>query len=133
MNPAMSIAVSGLQAAAKRVAISADNVVNMRSRSLAPGTTAAEDPSAFRAMRAYQQALGTGGTSVTTRPVTPASIPVYNSSGSLQGNGGIEYRPNVSLEYETMEQITAKRAYEASAKLISTVDDMTKTLLDSIK
>jgi flagellar hook protein FlgE len=41
--------------------------------------------------------------------------------------------PNVSLEREAVEQISAARAYKASAKLISTVDDMTKTLLKSFK
>lgn len=131
MNQVFDIAASGLQAAAKRVDVSARNVVNVRSVGTpegASGVTASV--AAYRPVKVRQTSLAGGGVEVDTVPVNPPSTLGYEPSNPVADERGMVAVPNVDLAAEMVEQSLATVAYKASAKLLKTADEMTKTLLD---
>jgi len=62
-------------------------------------------------------------------PTTASGQPIAGADGSQIVQGAIE-APNVDLATEFINMITAKAVYEASAKVITTADNMEKRLLD---
>lgn len=129
MIQAFSISLSGLQAQEKRLAVSADNVANQRSRRVDPEGPA-EQPGAFQPKRVQDVTLGGGGVRGELRPVTPASVRSYEPSSPDADAEGLVNRPNVNLAEELVTQMQAQRAYEANAAAIRTQDEMTDALLD---
>ena len=117
MEAALHSAVSGLRAASKRLEVSAANTVNAQSVDYAPG-------------RVVQTALAAGGTRAEAVPISPPSVPVYTPQSPAADADGIVQRPNVSLESEAVEQMLARRSFEANLRTIETADQMTRTVLD---
>jgi len=115
MEPVLNIAVSGLRAAAKRLEVSASNVANDRSTGYVP-------------RRVQQTAYAAGGTRAESVPVQPPSVPFVDPNDP----DAAATRPNVSLEEEIVEQMLARRAYEANLRTVEAADRMTRTLLDTI-
>jgi flagellar hook protein FlgE len=103
MIDAMNTGLAGLRAAETRVNVRAQNIVNAQS----------ED---YRPLEAEQTTDESGA------PRVRVSRPP-----ELQG----EY-PFVDLASELVEMKVAQRAYEASAQVIRTADEMSKTLLDTL-
>ncbi|WP_282608011.1 flagellar basal body rod protein FlgC [Pelagibius sp. Alg239-R121] len=120
--------VSGLQAQSKRLAVSADNVANM-STAGTPGVTDGPD-AAYAPKEVIQTTTAQGGVKAETRPVQPASVPVYAPQNPLADDEGVVEIPNVSLEQEFVNQILAKRAYQANVAVIKTQDEMLGSLMD---
>ena len=116
-------------AQSKRLAVSADNVANMRSRGVDPDGPAAQ-PGAFQPKQVKEVSTGGGGVRGELRPVTPASIQTYEPGSPDADAEGLVNRPNVNLAEELVTQIQAQRAYEANAAAIRTQDEVTDTLLD---
>ena len=129
MIQAFSISLSGLQAQEKRLAVSADNVANQRSRGVDPEGPA-EQPGAYRPKRVQEVTTGGGGVRGEVRPVTPASVQSYEPSSPDADAEGLVNRPNVNLAEELVIQMQAQRAYEANAAAIRTQDEVTDALLD---
>jgi flagellar hook protein FlgE len=102
MSNAMSIGLAGMRAAETRVAARAQNIVNWQS----------ED---YRPVEPEQTTRASG------EPVVRVSRPP-----ELSGDF-----PYVDLAEEIVDMQLAKRAYEASAKVVKTEDEMQKTLLDT--
>ncbi len=125
MNTIMGIAVSGLQAAAKRLQVSASNIANMANRGAvtAEGTVAAD---LYRPHQAVQVTTPGGGVRAFARPVDPAFHIVPDPSG----NGGRVAMPNVDLAEQTVEMILAKTAYKANAAVIEVARELDDVLLD---
>jgi len=101
-----SIALSGLNAASTRLANSANNIVNART----PG---------FKPSDAVTESVDNGGVIVDIRERTPASVQT--------GNGEV---PNVSLEQEVVNSITAESDFKANLALLKTQKELDKSLLD---
>lgn len=101
MSNAMNIGIAGLRAAETRVHVRAQNIVNWQS----------ED---YRPLVPVQTSEAAG-------PVVRVSRPA-----ELTGD-----YPFVDIEAEIVDMQIAKRAYQASAKVIRTADEMSKTLLDT--
>jgi flagellar hook-associated protein FlgK len=97
----LNIAVAGLRAAETRVAVRAQNIVNWQSQDYVPLTPVQ--------------------TSEPAGPVVRVSRPV-----ELTGDF-----PYVDIAGEIVDMQLAKHAYRASATVIRTADEMTKTLLDT--
>lgn len=131
MSSVLSIAASGLAAQSKRLAVSADNVANIRSL----GLTADRRNAAAGAYEPKQTALSStrgGGVKATPVPVAPASYGSYEPDDPNADANGLVPRPNVSLEREVVTQIEAVRAYQANLKTIAAEDRMLGELLDSL-
>src|SRR5437016_12551670 len=76
MSSVLSIAISGMQAAATRLEISARNVANVRSAGALPdaqGNFSADAPRAYTPQRVDQVDLSGGGTQAIVSNVAPSS------------------------------------------------------------
>lgn len=144
-------ALSGAAAATNRFNVSANNVANIQSRGVAPEETARpqqnnaqpEETQGFQPLRAIDQSQEGGGVQSTTRPISPASIPVLQENppvgGEAQpgqqqagetGQEGIGFLPNVDLANETVQQISSQRQFEANLRTVQTGLQLNQSLLD---
>ena len=121
MNPILSTALSGLQAATKRVGVSASNIAN------ALTSRPASDPDgAFRAQRVVSRAVPGGGVATDVVEKDPATV-----TGPDPGvPGGVSVFPNVDFAEEAVNQITAVASYRANAAVIRTQQEIDDALID---
>lgn len=129
MIAGFSASLSGLMAQTKRLAVSADNVANSRSRGVDPQGPA-EQPRAFVPKQVQQVTTGGGGVRAEVRPVDPLSVAVYAPNSPEADAEGLTYVANVNLAEELVTQKLAQRAYEANAVALRTQDEITDSLLD---
>ena len=129
MMQGFAISLSGLMAQGKRVAVSAANVANMRSRGVDPEGPA-QQPGAYGPGRVQEVSVPGGGVRGEVRPITPASVQTYEPGSPDADAEGLVDRPNVNLAEELVTQMQAQRAYEANAAALRTQDEVTKSLLD---
>ena len=129
MISAYNSALSGLDAASQRMAVSANNIANQFSTySDVNGQTTDAPYVPQDIVQASQD--NTGGVTTYTKPRNPASIPYFTpDSPQADSNGMVDY-PNVSPENEMMNVILASNSYKASVKTLQTQDEMFATLLD---
>ena len=125
MSSIASIAISGLQAAAKRVAVSADNVAN--ARTARPVEVEGETPEGvFEPQEVVQTALEHGGVRADVRAVNPATLVVADADSPT----GTAAFPNVDLATEIVNQRLAVQDYKAAIRLLEVEDEMFDALLD---
>lgn len=127
---AIQTALSGLNAAAKRVATSANNLANM-------GTTGSlkdGEQAPYSAQTVTQTAGGaeTGGVTAAAVPKGTPFVPAYDPGSPFADESGNIGVPNVDIAEEAVNMMTAKASYQASLKTIETVNEMQKELLDSV-
>lgn len=132
MADTFSIAVSGLNAASRALAVSASNIVNARSG----GAVTADGYQGYQPQAVTQSSVAgagvtgarfTGGGVVTgARPVVPAFMPAPGEDGTAYG------LPNSSLSADLVQMRMAQAAYKASVALIRTQDDLQKTTLSVV-
>ena len=125
MNPVLSIALSGLQAATKRLGVSATNVANATvSR---PTTEGAPKPEgAFAALEATGRTTPGGGAATDVRERTPATVTGPDPASPT----GLSAFPNVDLAEEAVNQKAALASYRANAAVIRVQQDIDDALLD---
>ncbi len=138
----LPISVSGLTASTARLAASASNVANARTRGPVPQTPATTPPPAdqkdkpevYRAIDTVQTSTrdgaNSGGTRATYRTRQPEFVQEYDPSSSLANEDGLVAAPNVDIGGEVVEQIKAESAYKANLKAVQVAEDMLKSLLD---
>lgn len=122
-----STALSGLQAATKRVAAAANNVANLNdvtSLSPKPG-----DPQQFQPLLTTQSSLPSGGTIAQVHNVTPASVPSFQPDSPFANADGLVAVPNVDLATEMIDSLTASTSYKANIKVIEVAQQMQDALL----
>lgn len=124
---ALSTAVSGLNAATTRLAVSANNVANAFS-SGRPG-----DPGspAYQAQDVQQSAVPGGGTRATVVARNPATQLAFDPASLRASDSGLVEIPNVDFGEELVAQRAAAAAFKASAAVIRTVDEQQRELLDA--
>ena len=106
-----AVALSGLYANEKRLAVAADNIANANTEG-------------FRAKDLQQSSNDGGGVSTRVVERSPATVQVPDTEG------GIRELPNVSLESEIINSKLATYGAEANLKVIQTQDKLNKYLLD---
>ncbi len=133
MGSVFDIAVSGLRAQSRRLAVSADNVANLSSLGVHPDPELAK-PEGFAPQRTVfsSQTPGGGGVGASTATITPASFLAYQPDHPDADPDGMVPLPNVSLEQEVVEQIQALRLFQANVKSIQVQDQMLGALLDIV-
>lgn len=129
MNPIFNIAVSGLNLQSKRLAVSADNVVNLGSTGVRTDRVDSGEEG-YVPHRVLGVAGPQGGVRGESRPVDPPSVLRYEPGAPDADEQGLVARPNVALEQEMVTQLQAKQAYKANLKVIETLDEMLGALLD---
>lgn len=106
-----SVALSGLYANEKRLAVAADNIANANTEN-------------FKAKELKQSSNEAGGVSTRVVERNPATVSVPNNEG------GTKELPNVSLEQELVESKFATYGAQANIKVLQAQDKLNKYLLD---
>jgi|SRR3954471_1328329 flagellar basal-body rod protein FlgC len=129
MNSVMSIALSGMMAAQKRLEVSASNVANISTTGPLAGAPASVR-SAYAALRTEQTGTAGGGTVAHVGTESPATLPVSDPGSPDADANGLVAAPNVDLANEALQQLIARHSYAANAAVIRAEDRMVKSLLD---
>ena len=133
MSSVQSIAVSGMLAAARRLQVSAQNVANVRSDGALPdaqGNYAPDAPRPYTPQRVDQVELSTGGTRPVVTEVSPSYVATYDPSAPYANQDGLVAAPNVDLADEMIQQLMATYAYAANARMVTSYNQMVKSLFD---
>jgi flagellar basal-body rod protein FlgC len=133
MSSISTIALSGLNAAARRLEVSASNVANVSSTGALPnadGTVPAGAPTAYVPLELVQTASAGGGTQTTVTTVTPSTSAVSDPQAPFANQDGLVAAPNVDVSQELVSQMIASYNFAANAAVMTVDDRMTNTLLD---
>lgn len=137
MNSIIATALSGLDAARKRLEVSAANVANVDSDGALPDASSEEDggaeaPHVYTPLSVAQQPLVTGGTAATVQAKEPATFRRYAPNASYANRSGFVANPNVDLAAEGINQLAASRAYEANARVLKVGLDLERETIDAL-
>jgi len=128
VGSAINIALTGLDAASKRIEAASNNIANASSTARYVGGNYVNDP--FKPQEVVQESQTTGGTLASIQNIKSPSVPVYDpDSGIADAEGYVQY-PNVSLEGQAMDTILARNSYRSAISVIKSSDEMMKSLLD---
>jgi flagellar basal-body rod protein FlgC len=131
MSVAGTIAVSGLNAAALRLQVSASNIANASSNGpVADAPNPENFPPAYSALRVNQTEHAGGGTSATIVNGSPATIATFDPGAPYADDGGMVASPNVDLANELVETLIASFSYAANAKVIRADAQMSAAVFD---
>jgi flagellar basal-body rod protein FlgC len=131
MSIASTIAVTGMNAAALRLQISASNVANVQSSGPLPDSASAGSyPPAYNALTVNQTAMPDGTTFATVAPVLPGTVQSWDPSASYANAQGMVAAPNVDLGNEAVQQMMAGLVYAANAAVVRADNQMTSALLN---
>ena len=133
MSSISAIALSGLNAASRRLEVSASNVANSQTTGALPnadGTVPAGAPTAYTPLALVQTASAGGGVQTSVTTVTPPTTAVFDPQASFANQDGLVAAPNVDLAQEFVGQLLASYSFAANVAVLKTNDQNTKSLLD---
>ena len=116
--------LSGLNAASKRLEVSAHNIANQFSTQSVINGKTSDTP--YTPQRVDQISLSSGGVLAKASHVNPATTTVSD------GQGGTTQQPNVDPANELIQQNIAAYDFKANLKTIQTQDNVLKSLLDIV-
>lgn len=126
---ALSIGVSGMQAAEARLNAASSNIANVRTAgSLDPNA----GPAPYQPIDAVSVDIGSGPSGVMTSYQPRNSKPVAVSdpdSGYADANGMVGM-PDIDIASEMVSALMARYEFAASAKMVGIASDMQKTATD---
>ena len=134
MSSISAIAVSGMNAAARRLEVSASNVANVFTTGALPaanGTVAAGAPQAYQPLLLNQTASANGGTQTSVTAAAPSYVAISDPQAPFANQDGLVAAPNVDISQEAINQMIASYSFTANAGVLKAQDQMTKTLLDT--
>jgi len=135
---AISTALSGLQAATKRLEGAASNIANQRSRGPAPpaapeaarpAPAGDEPPQVYQAVQTVQTAEKGGGVRAQHRPTSPAYLLEYDPQSPYANEQGQVAAPNVDLVQDMTDQLLSLRTFQASLATLQTQDEMDQAVI----
>lgn len=133
MSSISTIALSGMNAAARRLEVSASNVANVLSTGALPnadGTVPAGAPQAYAPLELVQTASAGGGTQTAVTTVTPSTTALYDPQAPFANQNGLVAAPNVDLAQEMISQLLASYSFAANATVMRADNRMTGALLN---
>ncbi len=137
LTPALSNALSGLNAQKARLNASASNIANVLTGGAAPGSpeAAAGAPTVYKPLRVdlTSQTLPNGQGAGVSASVTESSDGFslsYDPSAVGADSEGYVAVPNVDLAQEAVNVIESKLLFKANAAVIRTQDEMLGSLVD---
>ena len=145
MVSATRSATSAMRSASRVVAAASANIANARSSAtpedvevgaVSTGRRTGRDDGqpgsgGYVPVHVVQESLEGGGVRATIGEIAPSHLLVADASDPLADDDGLVGRPNVDIEGELLNVMRARRAYEASLKVIETEDEMTGGLIDN--
>ncbi len=149
---AISTALSGLQASATRLAGSASNIANMRSRGpipetppVAPVARRAEPapapaaravtlrpetlPQVYQPVETVQTTRDDKGTKAILKPASPSFIPEYDPDSTHANDDGFVAAPDVDPVGEMVNQMEALRSFRANMATVRVAGETEDALL----
>jgi flagellar basal-body rod protein FlgC len=136
MSSISTIALSGMNAAVRRLEVSASNVANAQSTGALPaanGTVAAGVPQAYAPLRLIPtKSAGGLGVQTSVSTVTPSTIAISDPQAPFANQDGEVAAPNVDISREMIEQVIASYSFAANAAVMKADDGMAKTLIDTM-
>ena len=130
MISAINTAISGLNAASRRLENSANNIVNQFSTSTSLNGQTVNQP--FTPLDVQQVSVQGGGVATVVKEKDPASATFYDPTNPQANDQGLVTFPNVDTAQELIGQQIAAYDYRANLKTIQTADKMQQKLLDII-
>jgi len=125
MVSAVNAAVSGLDAATKRLQVSANNTANQSSTQSNVNGQVVDKP--YTPQQVDQVTLSSGGVQAKVRDVNPPTTTEVNPSNP-QGN--TQQVPNVNPQQEVLNKQLASYDFKANLKTIKVANDTLNSLLN---
>src|SRR5262249_44988488 len=125
MSGISTIALSGMNAATRRLEVSASNVANLRSNGALPpadGTLPTGAQQAYAPLRVVQTANADGGTQTSVATVAPAYVATSDPQAPFANQDGLVAEPNVDISQEMVNQVLASYSFAANAKVLKAED-----------
>ena len=117
MLSSIGSSISGLNAASRRIEVSANNIANQSSSNYIP-------------KRVEQISVEGGAVQSVVSDVNPASVPVFNPSSPEADQNGMTQLPNVDVATELVNQAIAAYDYKANLKSIQIQKKLDNFLLN---
>lgn len=127
---AITIGISSLKAAEKRLEVSAENVANFRSATTLQNGEVVNNP--YQPSIVQQVSVPSAGTQAVVLPVEPATLPLFDPGSAAADSNGIVQYPNVDLVDEAINQMLAAQQYKASLNVIKTGKDLFENVISII-
>ena len=135
MSNITTITLSGMNAATRRLGVSASNVANAMSTgalSNADGMVPPGEPTTYEPLEVVQTASAGGGTQTTVTTTTPSTTTAYDPQAPFANQNGLVAAPNVDLSQEMVDQMIASYSFAANATVMTADGRMTSTLLNIV-
>jgi flagellar basal-body rod protein FlgC len=123
-----------MNAATRRLEVSASNVANVMTTGALPatnGTVATGPPQAYQPLRLNETASANGGTQTSVTASAPSYVAISDPQAPFANQNGLVAAPNVDISQEMINQMIASYSFTANAGVLKAEDLMTKTLLDT--
>jgi flagellar basal-body rod protein FlgC len=133
MSNISTIALSGMNAATRRLDVSASNVANVMTTGALPdadGAVPAGAPQAYAPLELVQTASADGGTQTSVTMAEPSFVATSDPQAPFANQSGLVAAPNVDLAREMVSQMLASYSFAANALVMKADNRMTKSLLD---
>lgn len=131
MMNAISIALSGLSAATKKLNASAANIANLQSTgSLEEGRQAPFNPLTTEQTAQTDTEGSPQGVRTEIVPRQNPFVPTFDPDSPFADENGIIGLPNVNLAEEAVNQIQAELAFKANIATIKTAENLSDELLN---
>ena len=137
MDSALTIAASGMAAAAAWFGSAASNLVNSGVDGPVPATPPTQPVpltpgNVFQATEVRQQTTQDGGVSVSLAPTLPSYRIAYDPASPFANSAGAIAQPNVDIATQMVAMIQARAAFGASLGSFKAADRMTQKLFDRL-
>ena len=127
MLGSIGVALTGLDAASKKLYASASNISNSDTVGSLDGT----GREAYTPIDTQYSAGGQGGVRTEFVNRNPAFVPSFAPGSPFANEDGLVAAPNVNLDEELINSATAAHAYKANAFVIGKSQELADTLLDA--
>lgn len=128
INSAMSIPLSGLQAASKQLAASGNNTANQLSTTSNVNGELKAEP--YRAVEVVNQSLDTRGVRSDFRESARANPIIYQPDNIAADEDGLVTLPNTDQVSDTVTRIQAEQSFRANLRAFEAIDDTLGSVLD---
>lgn len=137
---ALNTAASGMYANRFRTDVTANNVANVNTDNFRASTVQTTDAAYIndigrgtRVAATYQPPMPGTYTPAAANGAAPARPTGTQTAGAVQPPQGTTQTSNVDLARERINQMSAQNAYSVNASAFRTADQMTQTLLNTVR
>jgi len=127
MSLVHAIALSGVNAATRRLEASASNIANMHANGALDD---AEGPAVYAPVEVQLAAQAGGGVSAGIAPSARAALLAYDPQASFANPQGLVAAPDVDLTHDMIQLAVASYEMAANLAVIRTANDLAKAVME---